>query len=187
MKISNKSSTNSVASIIISTFAMVAGISTVSTARAGDDEPRKTMIVSYADLNVDTEQGAKVLYARIRQAAQDVCATLESRELLVRAKWLRCFDSAMLRRRRPSQQDCRYQAISSLGGAQSQELRGSSWPNERNSCLGSGGAYDLAGRGRLSFYRRSTNNRLSEGAEFSVLGRRCRRFESCHPDHFTFA
>jgi UrcA family protein len=95
MKIASKKSTNSVTSIIISTLAVVAGISTVTTARAGDDEPRKTMIVSYADLNVDTEQGAKVLYARIQKAAQDVCSTLESRDLLVRARWLRCYDSAM--------------------------------------------------------------------------------------------
>ena len=95
MKSASKNSTNSVASIIISTFAVVAGISTVTTARAGDDEPRKTLIVSYADLNVDTEHGAKVLYARLRQAAQDVCSTFESRELMVRAKWLRCYDSAM--------------------------------------------------------------------------------------------
>ena len=52
--------------------------------------------LAYANLNVDTDPGAEdLLYARIRQAAQDVCSTLESRELLVRAKWLRCFDSAM--------------------------------------------------------------------------------------------
>jgi UrcA family protein len=95
MKIANENSTNSVASIVISALVIVGGIATVSTARAADAEPRRTMVISYADLNVDSEAGAKVLYARLQQAAQDVCSPLESHELSVRSKWLRCYDAAL--------------------------------------------------------------------------------------------
>jgi UrcA family protein len=95
MQIAIKNSTNSVASIIMSALIIVGGTAAVATARAADAEPRRTMIVNYDDLNVDTEQGARVLYARLRLAARDVCASLESRHLPVRAQWLRCYDSAL--------------------------------------------------------------------------------------------
>ena len=95
MKIANKTSTNSVASIVVSALVIVGGISTIATARAADAEQRRTMVVSYADLNVDSEKGAKVLYARLQQAAQDVCSPLESRDLPAKSKWQRCYDSAM--------------------------------------------------------------------------------------------
>jgi UrcA family protein len=39
--------------------------------QAAEDVPSKT--VRFADLNITTEAGAKVLYSRIRAAAQDVC------------------------------------------------------------------------------------------------------------------
>jgi UrcA family protein len=53
------------------------------------------MTVSYADLNVDTQQGAKVLYARLRQAAHVVCSALNSRDLRFKSEWQRCYDSAL--------------------------------------------------------------------------------------------
>jgi len=95
MRIANKTSTNSVASIVVSALIIVGGIATVATARAADAEPRRTMVISFADLNVDTEAGAKVLYARLEKAAQAVCSSLESHDLPVRAKWLRCYDAAL--------------------------------------------------------------------------------------------
>ena len=94
MQYSNKISTNSVASIIVSALVIVGGISTAATASA-DAEPRRTMTVSYADLNVDTQQGAKVLYARLRQAAQVVCSAPNSRDLRFKSEWQRCYDSAL--------------------------------------------------------------------------------------------
>ena len=52
-------------------------------------------IVSYGDLNLDSEQGARVLYARIRNAAEDVCSPLEGRDLSEKKLWQSCFDKAV--------------------------------------------------------------------------------------------
>jgi UrcA family protein len=54
-----------------------------------------TTIVGYGDLNLDSEPGAKVLYARIRIAARNVCSSLESRELTEKKHWQGCFDKAV--------------------------------------------------------------------------------------------
>lgn len=56
--------------------------------------PTKT--VAYGDLNLESEQGAKVLYARLRRAAQDVCVPLEeSRDLGRKVIWQKCVDNAL--------------------------------------------------------------------------------------------
>jgi UrcA family protein len=62
-------------------------------AQAADQQPL-SKVVAYADLNIDSEQGAQVLYTRLRGAAKDVCFPLESRDLL-KNRWQRCFDSAL--------------------------------------------------------------------------------------------
>jgi UrcA family protein len=55
-----------------------------------------TKTVAFGDLNLDSDQGAKILYARLRHAAQDVCVPLEdSRELSRKANWQTCVDSAL--------------------------------------------------------------------------------------------
>lgn len=51
--------------------------------------------VAYGDLNLTSAQGAHVFYARIRTAAQHVCAPLESRELTRRAPWQQCYRAAI--------------------------------------------------------------------------------------------
>jgi UrcA family protein len=58
-------------------------------------EPRKTLVVNYGDLNLDSDQGAKLLLERLRQAAQGVCEPLEGRPLSVRNRWLICYDQAL--------------------------------------------------------------------------------------------
>jgi UrcA family protein len=63
-------------------------------ARAVESEHRLTKTVLYGDLNIESDQGAKVLYARLRSAAKDVCQPLEGRNLLGN-HWQRCFDHAM--------------------------------------------------------------------------------------------
>jgi UrcA family protein len=56
--------------------------------------PTKT--VAFGDLNLDSEQGAQVLYARLRHAAQDVCANLEeTRDLGRKLIWQTCVDNAL--------------------------------------------------------------------------------------------
>jgi UrcA family protein len=55
-----------------------------------------TKAVAYSDLNLESDVGAKVLYARLRHAAKDVCAPLEeSRDLGRKVIWQACFDHAL--------------------------------------------------------------------------------------------
>jgi len=49
----------------------------------------------YGDLNLDSVQGAKMLYTRLRAAAQQVCSPLESKELSRRGLWLTCVSDAL--------------------------------------------------------------------------------------------
>ncbi len=52
--------------------------------------------VAYGDLNLDSNLGAKVLYARLRYAAQNVCAPVEDiRDLGRQSVWQHCVDKAL--------------------------------------------------------------------------------------------
>jgi UrcA family protein len=51
--------------------------------------------VKYADLNVNTDAGAAVLYRRIHAAANQVCAMPGDRELVVLAGTKACVDRAI--------------------------------------------------------------------------------------------
>jgi UrcA family protein len=66
-----------------------------SRAQAADAEQALTKTVTYGDLNLDSRQGAEVLYARLRRAAEDVCLPLDGRDLTQRSHWQRCFDNAV--------------------------------------------------------------------------------------------
>jgi UrcA family protein len=63
--------------------------------QAGESAQSDSTTVSYGDLNLDSEQGARVLYARIRNAAGRVCSALEGRDLNAKALWQGCFDQAV--------------------------------------------------------------------------------------------
>jgi UrcA family protein len=52
-------------------------------------------VVAYGDLNLDSKQGAKALYARLRNGAEDVCSSFEGRDLFFKKLWQSCFDSAV--------------------------------------------------------------------------------------------
>jgi UrcA family protein len=58
----------------------------------------ETIKISYADLNIETETGAKVLYARLKWASAQVCG-IESfttvRSLSVRRNALNCFQETL--------------------------------------------------------------------------------------------
>jgi len=54
-----------------------------------------TAIVAFGDLNLDSEQGVKVLYARLRNGAQTVCSSFEGRDLSFKRMWQTCVDRAV--------------------------------------------------------------------------------------------
>jgi UrcA family protein len=93
MKTSNKIQSKSAAPIFAaSLFALVCAVTGGATQAA---EPSLTRIVAYGDLNLDSTQGAQVLYARLRTAARSVCAPLEGRDLRQQSQWHNCFDHAV--------------------------------------------------------------------------------------------
>jgi UrcA family protein len=54
-----------------------------------------TTIVAFGDLNLDSDQGVKLLYARLRNGAEDVCSSFEGRDLVFKRLWQSCFDRAV--------------------------------------------------------------------------------------------
>jgi UrcA family protein len=55
-----------------------------------------TVVVNYADLNLSNPAGAKVLYKRIRNAAQKVCKPQSHvTPLHLGRTWRKCYDTAM--------------------------------------------------------------------------------------------
>jgi len=70
------------------------GVAMDGSARAAEPQYDKA-IVAYGDLNLDSEQGAKALYARLRNGAEDVCSSLEGRDLAFKKLWQSCFDNAV--------------------------------------------------------------------------------------------
>jgi UrcA family protein len=69
---------------------------TTATADQIDGELR-TKVVSFADLNVNSESGARTLYGRLRMAARQVCAPFEGDTLQRKGQWRECFDQAIAR------------------------------------------------------------------------------------------
>ena len=63
-------------------------------ALAGDDTQQRTLKVSYADLNLNSENGAATLYQRIRGAAHLVCG-MEGHALVEHISWQKCYDGAL--------------------------------------------------------------------------------------------
>ncbi len=62
--------------MISATFAFVS-FAGLCNAAEPDSHDALRMDVSYADLNIDSAAGAKVLYGRLRSAAQRVCAPFD--------------------------------------------------------------------------------------------------------------
>jgi UrcA family protein len=54
-----------------------------------------TKTVSYDARTLNSEQGARTLYARLRSAAQEVCSPPEARELNRRQVWQSCVDNSV--------------------------------------------------------------------------------------------
>lgn len=64
-------------------------------AAAPDATDAPSITVSYADLDVARDAGARSLYARLRQAARHVCSAHDGRELQGRLERRRCIGTAL--------------------------------------------------------------------------------------------
>lgn len=95
MKTTIKTQSISAASILTAAFIALSGAATVLAAQAAEPAPSHTQIVRYGDLNLESEQGAKALYMRIRGAAENVCFSLDGRNFIEKKLWQGCFDQAV--------------------------------------------------------------------------------------------
>lgn len=90
-----KSQSQSITSVIAAGLVMLSWAACNAQALAADDIVIGVKKVSYADLNLDTEAGAKVLYSRLRQAAGEICTSFENTDAVLRASWSACYRNAM--------------------------------------------------------------------------------------------
>ena len=95
MQTSIKIQSRSIISTMLAGFAALACVAHGGTVVAQPAQPL-TKIVAFGDLNLDSDQGAKVLYARLRHAAQYVCSPWEDRgDLNRRAIWQTCVANSL--------------------------------------------------------------------------------------------
>lgn len=95
MKAAIKTQSISAASILAATFLALSGLAIGNKALAAETLQYDTAIVAFGDLNLDSQQGLKVLYARLRNGAEDVCSAFEGRDLFFKKVWQTCFDKAV--------------------------------------------------------------------------------------------
>jgi UrcA family protein len=85
----------SVLSILAASFLALGCAAMGGRVQAAEAPQYDTTIVAFGDLNLDSEQGVKVLYARLRNGAEDVCSSFEGRDLFFKRLWQTCFDRAV--------------------------------------------------------------------------------------------
>jgi len=90
-----RSQSKSITSVIAASLVMLSWAACSAQALAADDIVIGAKKVSYGDLNLDTEAGAKVLYHRLSRAAGEICTSLESMDAVLRATWTACYHNAM--------------------------------------------------------------------------------------------
>lgn len=95
MKSLMKTQLNSTASILAAGLFSLFCVASAGGALAAEPSQSLTKIVHYGDLNLDSEQGAKTLYARLRGAAREVCFPLESIDVIQQRHWKACFNNAV--------------------------------------------------------------------------------------------
>jgi UrcA family protein len=89
-----KTQSRSITSMTLAGFAALACIAHGGAVVAQPAQPL-TKIVAFGDLNLESDQGAKVLYARLRYAAQDVCSPYQSDELARKRVWQTCVENSL--------------------------------------------------------------------------------------------
>ena len=77
---------------LIGTFALMCAASYAAIAQDSPQPLSRT--VAYGDLNLDSPEGARVLYARLRSAARTVCAPMRS-PVLMNDRSEECYHSAL--------------------------------------------------------------------------------------------
>jgi UrcA family protein len=101
-----KTQSISVPSMLAAGFLALGGAAMGGRVQAAEAPRYDTTIVAFGDLNLDSEQGVKALYARLRNGAEDVCSSLDGRDLFFKRMWQSCFDkavaSAVMQVNRPS-------------------------------------------------------------------------------------
>jgi UrcA family protein len=95
MKSTIKTQSKSTALIVAASFFALGCAVIGGRAQAADPQQPLTKTVIYGDLNIDSEQGAKALYARLRSAARDVCFPFDGRDLIQQSLWQSCVDNAV--------------------------------------------------------------------------------------------
>jgi UrcA family protein len=90
-----KNRSQSIASIIASTLVALACNGSAGKVMAAQPPERISKVVSYGDLDLDSAQGAKVLYGRLRLAAQEVCRLWESKDLTFLNDWKSCLADSL--------------------------------------------------------------------------------------------
>jgi UrcA family protein len=94
MKSAIKIQSQTIASILAAAIVAFAGVSKGGTAMAAE-LVTYSKTVTYGDLNLDSAQGASVLYARLRHAAQEVCSFFDSKELALWSARQTCVNNAL--------------------------------------------------------------------------------------------
>jgi UrcA family protein len=94
MKTTIKSCLQSTASVVATVVLVCAAIT--GTALADQPGEALTRSVTYGDLDLESGQGAKELYGRLRSAAQEVCSPLENTDPTHQKLWQNCVDSALV-------------------------------------------------------------------------------------------
>ena len=95
MKAKFHSSTRSIRfHIALAAIACGAALTTPAMADQSNGEPL-TKVVSYADLNLNGEAGARTLHGRLRMAAAQVCAPFRGTTLREKAKYRECVGPAL--------------------------------------------------------------------------------------------
>ena len=77
---------------LIGTLALICAVPYAATAQDSPQPLSKN--VAYADLNIDTSEGARVLYGRLRTAANYVCKT-SANFSEPGAGWKACYDATL--------------------------------------------------------------------------------------------
>jgi UrcA family protein len=95
MKTAIRTQSKSITSIVAASLVVIGWVVTAGSAHAAEAVEPLTKTVVYGDLNLDTEAGARVLYSRLRIAANAVCSPLEGRSLSLQSRWQACYDNAM--------------------------------------------------------------------------------------------
>jgi UrcA family protein len=83
------------ASILTAGFLILSSAAMGDTAQAVEARQYDRTVVAFGDLNLDSQQGTKALYARLRNGAEDVCSSFEGRDLFFKRLWQACFDQAV--------------------------------------------------------------------------------------------